>query len=159
MKKYTSLSVIALIIVAGIFFFFFYNMGTKDAKVLEDFPVAYKNYDQAISDFYNAVQASNPENTSTTSNLEYKADETLIVLNTKASVRISSLTKNDADLMRVSLVITDLAGKELDTLKAYQSAVADKSNDIDRFAKEFADLRNQRQAAYTHYLELAGQKN
>jgi hypothetical protein len=159
MKKYIYLHVIALIVVAGIFFFFCYRMGTNDAKALADFPVAYKNYDKAISDFYNAVLASNPENASTTSNLEHKADETLIVLNTQASVRISSLTKNDGDLMKVSLEITDLAGKELDTLKAYQNAVADKSNDIDKFAKEFAGLRNQRQAAYSHYLELAGLKN
>ncbi len=159
MKKYTSLPVIALIVVTGIFFFFFYRMGTNDAKVLADFPVAYKNYDQAVSDFYNAVLASNPENASTTDTLEQKADETLIVLNSQASIRISSLTKNDGDLMRVSLEIADLARKELNTLKAYQNAVADKSNDIDKLAKEFADLMNQRQAAYSHYLELAELKN
>ena len=32
MKKYTTLLVIALIGVAGTFFFFFYRMGTHDAK-------------------------------------------------------------------------------------------------------------------------------
>ena len=61
--------------------------------------------------------------------------------------------------MRVSLEIANLAGKEFDTLKAYQSAVADKSKDINKLAKEFADLRNQRQAAYSHYLEYDKLKN
>jgi hypothetical protein len=159
MKKYTSLSVISLIVVAGSFIFFFFRMGINDTKALADFPVAYKNYDQAISDFSNTVLASNRENIPTTSNLEHKADETLIVLNTQASARISSLTKNDGNLMKVSLEIADLAGKELDTLKAYQSAVAYKSNDIDALAKEFADLRSQRESVYSHYLELAGLKN
>lgn len=155
MKKFTMLIVIILVVVAGSFIFFFFRMGISDTKALADFPVDYKNYDQAISNFYNAVLAFNPKNASTTSNLEHKVDETLNLLNAQASVRISSLTKNDGDIMKVSLEIADLAGKEFDTLKAYRSAVADKSNDIDKLANDFSDLRNHRQAAYAHYLELA----
>lgn len=30
---------------------FFYRMGRNDEKALLDFPLAYTNYDQAISDF------------------------------------------------------------------------------------------------------------
>lgn len=155
MKKFTMLLVIVLVVVAGSFIFFFFRMGISDTKALADFPVDYKNYDQAISNFYKAVLASNPENASATSYLEHKVDETLNLLNAQASVRISSLTKNDGDLMKVSLEIADLAGKEFDTLKAYRSAVADKTNDIDKLTEEFEDLRNHRQAAYSHYLELA----
>lgn len=61
--------------------------------------------------------------------------------------------------MKVSLEIADLAGKEFDTLKAYQSAVSTKNTDLEQLAREFRDLTNQRQAAYSRYLELAGQKN
>jgi hypothetical protein len=156
MRKFTALLVIALIVVAGLFFFFFYQMGSNDAKALADFPVAYKNYDQAISDFSKAVMTSNPESAPEVSEFKRKADEALVGLKTKASVRISSLTKNDGDLMRVSTEIADLAGKELDALQVYQSAVANKSSDSDQLAKEFRDLTIQRQMDYTRYLELAG---
>jgi hypothetical protein len=81
------------------------------------------------------------------------------VLNTKAAVRISSLTINDGDLMQIMLEIANLSGKELDTLNAYQRAVAGKSGNLDQLAKEFADLSNQRQTAYDRYLTLAGLKN
>jgi hypothetical protein len=159
MKKYLVLLGIALIGVVGIFFFFFYRMGTNDAKALADFPVAYRNYDQAISDFSTVILASNPQGAPTTDGLERKVDESLLQLDTKASVRISSLTKNDGDLMKRSLEIADLARQELETLKAYQSAVADQNTDVDTIIKQFTDLKSQRQAAYSRYLELAGLKN
>ena len=76
---------IALIVVTSIFFFIYFRMGIKDAKALADFPVAYINYDQTISDFSKAVLVPNPENSPTTYTVEHKADETLIVLNTQAS--------------------------------------------------------------------------
>jgi hypothetical protein len=159
MKKYLALLVVALFAICGIFFFFFYRMGTNDAKALADFPVAYDHYDQAVSDYSKAVLATNPESILTTDDIERKADQALAVLHTKASVRISSLTKNDGDLMKLSLEIADLARQEVDTLKAYQSAVASQSADLDRLAKQFHDLTNQRQTDYAHYLELAGIKN
>ncbi len=77
----------------------------------------------------------------------------------KASVRISSLTRNDGDLMKVSAEIAELAGKELEALKAYRSAALSKSADVDLFAKQFRDLTSQRQAGFGRYLELAGIKN
>ena len=154
MKKCTILLLIALLILAGIFIFFFYRMGSNDAKALADFPVAYRNYDQAISDLYNAILANDPDNLLTIDNLEYNADQALNFLNKQASIRISSLTRNDGDIMEVSLEIVALAGNELDTLKAYHTSVANRTNDINKFAKDFTDLRKQREAAYSHYLEF-----
>jgi hypothetical protein len=159
MKKFTALFGFVFIVLAGTFFFIFYRMGANDAKAIAEFPVAYNNYDQAISDFSNAVLASNPESASNTDDLERKANEAVDLLNTKASVRISSLTKNDGDLMRVSLEIADLAGKELHTLKEYQMALASKGADLDQLAKQFRDLTNQRQAEFARYQELSGIKN
>jgi len=159
MKKNFAWLVVAILAIGGVFFFFLYRMGTNDAKALADFPIAYSNYDQAISNYSNAVLVSKAEDALTQDGLERIADQALAALNAGASVRISSLTKNDGDLMSVSLEISDLAGKELDTLKAYRRMVADKSIEINDLSKELADLMNQRQAAYTHYLELAGQKN
>ena len=58
--------------------------------------------------------------------LKLKVDEALVELNTKASVRVSSLTKNDGDLMRIMREIADLSAKEFNTLKAVQSALVDR---------------------------------
>ena len=159
MKKYVAWLVVVLIGIAAIFFFYFYRMGSSDAIALADFSAAYENYDRAISDFSAVVLASNPEGAPAGDEFERKADEAFVELNTKASARISSLTKNDGDLMRLTRQIADLSGKELDALKAYQSAVADKSGDLDKLAKDFADLKNQDQTDYARYLELAGLKN
>ncbi len=144
---------------AGTFFYFFYRMGTGDAKALADFPAAYHAYDQAVSDFSKAVLVPNSVAASNVDEFGSKAKEALAVLNTKASVRISSLTKNDGDLMKVSLEIAGLAGKELDTLLSYQNKAAGKSADLNQLAEQFRDLTNQRQADYARYLDLAGIKN
>lgn len=155
MKKFTGLVAIVLLVIAGIFIFFFFRMGSNDAKTLADFPVAYGNYDQTITDLYGAILANNPDNATTIDNMEYKADQALNDLKIQASVRISSLTRNDGDLMKVSLEIAVLGGNELETLKAYRISKGNRANDEDQLAKDFADLRDQRQAAYSNYLELA----
>ena len=157
-KKYKAVLVIPLIVAAGIIFFF-YHFGHNDYKVITDFSASYIKFDQAISDFSTPIFASNLEATPATDDLERKADKALVDFNTKASARISSLTKNDAELMRLTLEIADLSGKELDALKAYKRAAADKSADLDKLAKEFADLTNERQTAYARFLELTGLKD
>lgn len=153
MKKFIGLVAIVLLFIAGIFFF--YRMGSNDTKALADFPVAYGNYDQAISELYSAIRANTPDNLTNIDNIEYNADQALNILDKQASVRISSLTRNDGDLMKVSHEIAALAGNELETLKAYRISAANRTNDEDKLAKDFADLRSQRQAAYSNYLELA----
>ncbi len=153
LKKYKALLVIPLILLAGIFFFF-YRMGNNDAQALAGFSTAYQKYDQAISDFSKSIFAG----TTTSNDLEQKANEAQVELKTKASARISSLTKNDGELMPVMLQIADLSGKELAAATEYKNAVGDQSADMSQLASEFADLTNQRQAAYAHFLELAGLK-
>lgn len=129
-------------------------MGSKDAKALADFPVAYRNYDQVISDLYRATSANNPDNLATIDILDLNADQALTVLNKQASVRISSLTRNDGDLMSASLEIATIAEKELNNLKAYRISAANSADDEDQLAEDFVNLRSQRQAAFSHYLEL-----
>ena len=155
-KKYTVLLVIPVLLVVIIFAYIFYRMGTNDAKALADFPIAYQHYDQAISDFSKAVLSSNPGTEPNTEHLELLAEEALATLKTKASIRISSLTRHDGDLMKLFHEITVLAGQELDTLKAYRSAAADKNTDIELLAKQFRELNNQRQADYASFQELGG---
>ena len=151
------LLVIALIGIAGIFFLFF-RFYQNDVKALEDFTAAYDKFDQAISDFSGPVLASNLEGAPAVDDLERKADEALVDLKTKAAARISSLIKNDAELMSITLEIANLSSKELDNLKAYRRAVAGKNTDLDRLAKEFEDWTNKRRNAYVQFQELGGLK-
>ncbi len=153
LKKYKALLVIPLILLAGVFFFF-YRMGNNDAQALAGFSAVYEKYDKAISDFSKSIFAGTP----TSNDLEQKANEAQTELKTKAFARISSLTKNDGELMPVMLQIADLSGKELAAATEYKNAVGDQSADMSQLASEFADLTNQRQAAYARFLELAGLK-
>ena len=149
-KKYKALLILVPVVIVG--FFFYHN----DVKALEKFVASYEKFDKAISDFSKPVFVSNVEGAPATDDLERKADEALAELNTKTSVRISSLIKNDAELMNTELEIADFSGKELDNLKAYKRAVADKNVDLGRLAKEFGDLANKRQTAYARFRELGG---
>lgn len=128
-------------------------------KALTDFSASYKKFDEAISDFSMPIFASNLEAAPATDDLERKTDKALVDLKTKASARISSLTKNDAELMSITLEIGDLSGKELDALKTYKRAVAGKNSDLDKLSTEFGDLTNKRQTDYARFLELAGLKD
>lgn len=159
MKKYKALLVIVLLLVPGVILYLFLRMGANDAKALADFQVAYRNYDQAISDYAKAVMATRQESTLTTDGLEQKINQAFGELNLQASIRISSLTKHDSDLMQLSLEIADLARNEAGCLKRYQSAAASKDANLEQLVKQFDDLTNQRHGDYARYLELAGIKN
>jgi hypothetical protein len=148
MKKYIILLGMVLIVGANIFFFF-YRMYHNDVKALEAFPAAYEKFDQAAADYFASVFAGAPA----ADDLERKAGGALADLNTNASTRLSSLIKNDAELMDTMLKIADLSGKEFDALKTYQKAAAEKGN-LDGLAKELGDLRNKRQAVYARFREL-----
>ena len=157
-KKYKP-AVIIVLVLASVFFFF-NRLYHNDVTALTDFSASYEKFDKAISDFSVPVFASNLEGAPATDDLERKADEALRELNTKASARISSLIKNDAELMSTELEIANFSLKELDTLSAYKTAMWGKRDaDVDRLAKEYADLMNKRKTAYAHFQELARLKN
>lgn len=156
--KYLALLGIALIGLAA-FLFFFYRMGHNDAVALSDFPRAYENFDKAISDYSKSSLASNSGGAAANHDAEGNADKALATLNTKASARISSLTRNDAELMTTMLEIADLSTKEFVTLKDYKTALADGSGDTGTLLNDFGDLTNQRQTAYARFLKLADLKN
>jgi len=132
----------------------FYRMHHNDVKALREFLASYEKFDKAISDFSIPVFASNLD-LNKTNDLESKAGDVLIELNAKAAARLSSLTKNDAELMSEMLVIADFSGKELDNLRAYKSAVQSKNADLDGLAKESGDLTSKRKSAYARFQGLA----
>jgi hypothetical protein len=153
MKKYIALLIIILLGLTG-FISFFYHFGHHDSVALTEFSSAYTNYDRAFSGLSTAVFASNLESTTSREALISKADQALAELHLKAAARISSLTRHDPELMSLMQEIANLSGKELDALKAYQSAITDKDVNLDRLAKELNDFTIQRQAAYARFQNL-----
>jgi hypothetical protein len=153
MKKYIIVVVVAFIGITAIFFFF-YHFGTNDSKALTDFSVAYQNYDRAVSDLSTALFTSSPGTTTSVDELEHNADQALAVLNLKSSVRISSLTKNDAEIMRLMPEIAGLTAKELIALREYSRAIDDPAADPDKIAQQLDDLTTERKASYERFLQL-----
>lgn len=152
--KIAKAFLVIVLIGAAAVFFFFYRMGQNDAKKLVDFLIAYDRFDKAITDFSIPVLASNSGAAPATDDLERYADEALAELNTKASARISSLTKHDGEIMSITREIADLCGKELDTLKLYKIAAVNKNADLEMLAKELMDIKNKRRAEYALFRSL-----
>ena len=157
LKKYRWLLIPALVALAG--FFFFYRLYHRDVKALTGVLLAYEKFDKAVSDFSTRLLAQNLAGPPAANDPERKAEEALAELEAKASARISSLIKNDAELMKLTLEIARLSGKELAALKAYKRAAADMSADLPTLAKETADLARERQTAHARFRELAGLKD
>lgn len=156
-KKYKWLIFFILVALAGLFAFF--HLYHTDINELADFSASYEKFDKAISGFPRRVSESSFANMPAVDSWGGKADEALAELKAKASARISSLIKNDAVLMSITLEISDLAGKELEALKAYRRAVSGKDINADRLAKESADLTDKRQTAYARFRAQAGLKD
>jgi len=144
-KKYKVLLVFALVVIVGVFLFFSL-MYHNNIKALEGFLASYAIFDQAISDF----------SLSKTDGLESKAGDALIELQTKARFRLSSLIKNDAQLMDQALEAADLARRELESLRIYKSGFQSQNADLDGSAKEYRVLAGKRKAAFARFQGLSG---
>ncbi len=155
MKKYILLLILSSIGLVGIALFFYY-FGHHDSKALIDFSTAYENYDRAISDFSNSVFASQQDGSPVTEALEQIADQALAELNVKAAVRISSLTRHDAEIMNITQEIADISGRELAVIKKYLGAISSEDIDLKQLAIEWEDLAVIRKAAFARFQELDG---
>ena len=144
-KKYKWLFIAVLVVLAGVFLFF-YRFYHNDINKLADFIASYEKYDRAISDF----------SQSKTDDLESKARDALFELNTKATFRLSSLIRNDAKLMDQALELANISGRELDSLRIYKRAIQSENADSEGLAKEYGDLTGKRKVAYARFQELAG---
>jgi hypothetical protein len=144
-KKYKWLIILALVVLAGVssFFYRFYH---NDVKALAHFSTSYEKFDKAISDFF----------ISKADELESQAGDALIELNTKATFRLSSIIRNDAELMEEALEVADLSRKELDSIRVKKAAIQSKNDEIDALAKEYGVLTSKRRAAYARFRKLAG---
>ena len=151
MAKLCKWPLILVLVLAAVVFLFFFRMYHDDIKALKGFIAAYEKFDQAVSDL--SASASN--------NADGKAGESLIGLNAKASLRLSSLIKNDAELMDEAREIADLSRRELDSLKAQDAVLKSRDPGLkvakrSEPDKEVRVLREKRQAAYVRFQELSG---
>lgn len=79
------------------------------------------------------------DNLKKTDDLEIKAGDALIELDTKASARISSLIKNDGQLMSTANEIADFSKKELNKLSACKRAIWDGRNLANKLLQHVVD--------------------
>ncbi len=90
-----------------------------------------------------------------TDDVENKARDALVELNTKSSVRISSLIKNDGELMSKELEIADYSKKELDTLSTYKKAIRDKGDITNQSLQKIVDDKG----GLGEFIEFVNQKD
>jgi hypothetical protein len=139
------LLVFILAVAAGVLFFFV-RMSHDDIKALKAFIVSYEQFDRTISDL---TQSGADDS-------ESKAGNAAAGLSAKASRRLSSLIKNDAELMGQAREVADLAQKELESLRAYQRGIQHGNADVVELAEGSRVLTGQRKAAYARFQELGG---
>lgn len=155
MKKYIPLLVIVLVGVIGILFLFF-HFGHNDDKALTEFSTAYQIYDRAFSSLSATVFMFNYEGSPTYDDLEQIAEQALGELTLKASARISSITRNDGEIMSLTQEIAEISETELTALKSFQRAMVNKDPDIAQLSNELQGLTIKRRAAYARFQELSG---
>jgi 3-oxoacyl-ACP reductase-like protein len=148
MKKFIVVPLLVLAVAIVLFVRFGYN----DTKRLGEFSDAYEAYDSAIASYSTSIFTTTPQTASAQGELESNANQALAELKTKASARISSVSKYDSDMMGLMNEIAGLSEKELDTL----ASATKKTASLDALEKEFNELVNQRQADFARFKELAG---
>jgi len=145
MKKYKWSLILILGIIAGAFFVYdhFYQRGIR---AVEAFSASYDHFDKAISDLA----------ASATDDSEIKARAALAGLKAKTAFRLSSLIRNDGELMNQARAVADLSERELASLEAFQGASQVKSGSLEELAREAGDLAAKRIAAFARFRELCG---
>jgi len=139
------LLILVLAVAAGVFLFF-YVMYRDDIGALRSFMASYERFDKAVSDL-SVGGADDPES---------NAGSAAADLASKASLRLSSLIKNDAGLMDQALEVADLARREAESLRAYRLGIENENADVDELAEASRALTGKRKEAYARFRELGG---
>jgi len=121
-------------------------MYRDDIGALRSFMASYERFDKAVSDL-SVGGADDPES---------NAGSAAADLASKASLRLSSLIKNDAGLMDQALEVADLARREIESLRAYRLGIKNENADVDELAEASRALTDRRKEAYARFRELGG---
>jgi len=130
--KPTKRLLILILVIAAVVVLFFFRMYRDDVKALKDFMAAYERFDKAAS-IYSGMGRTEALG---------EANEASIELRARASLRLSSLIKNDAELMVQAREVADLSRRELEGLKMEDHRL----------------LHEKRIAAYARFQELSGRR-
>ncbi len=154
-RKFIVIAALALIVVLGMaaVIVFFGRMYMHDLQTLTDFPIAYDKFDRAMSALTAAVISPSPADAATTAALEAQADAALADLSAKASVRISSLIKNEKEVMAAMTAAAGAAGQELAALRDYRRVSSQGAQAS--LQQQVAALEAQRQAGYVRFQDFA----
>ncbi|MGZ5479489.1 MAG: hypothetical protein ACXWGZ_07820 [Candidatus Aminicenantales bacterium] len=144
--KPTKWSLIFILVVAAGVLFFAIRMYQDDIKAIKGFMASYADFDKAFSDL-SLGGADDSEN---------RAGNAVAGLSAKASLRLSSLIKNDAKLMDEAREVADLAQQELESLRTYKSAIQHENADVNELAEGSRILTEKRKMAYARFQELGG---
>ena len=145
MKQKTRFLLLAAIASISLIGTFAYRMFRHDIRSLTEFATSYEQFDKRMSDFSDHPSEADDE----------AADKALGDLAVQASMRLSSLIKNDGAMMRVARELSDAATRELTMLKEYKRAALEQNGDSAALLnKQFEDARSARKAAYAHFEQL-----
>jgi hypothetical protein len=146
-RRYKRLLIFILILAVPVgVLLFFYRMYNDDIRAIKDFVAAYERFDQVVSDL-SVGAGDDPEG---------NAGSAAADLASKASLRLSSLIKNDAGLMDQALEVADLARREIESLRAYRLGIKNENADVDELAEASRALTDRRKEAYARFQELGG---
>jgi hypothetical protein len=125
---------VLILVIAAVAILFFFRMYYGDVRALKGFMASYDRFDRSMSviDDGGGTGALN------------QAGEALIDLQTRASLRLSSLIKNDAALMAQARDVADLSRREFEVAQEAE------------LHEEFQTLHEKRIAAYARFRELGG---
>jgi len=128
--KPTKWLIVSILVVSAVVFLFFFRMYRDDIKAITDFMASYEQFDKAVF-FYTGKGRLDGLG---------KANEALIELQARASLRLSSLIKNDGALMHRAREVADLCRRELEDFGMEGRRI----------------LHEKRIAAYARFQELCG---
>jgi hypothetical protein len=124
----------------------FYQRGIRAVVA---FSASYDRFDKAISGLSSSM----------TDDSESQARSALAELRAKAAFRVSSLIKNDGELMNLAREVADLSARELASLGAYRKASRVKNAALDELATESGDLGGKRKEAFARFRGLCGSQD
>ncbi len=133
MSKPLKWLIIVVLVAGGCGLFFFTRMYREDIKELKGFLAAYDRFDKALSASTDLGRTDGPR----------QAREALAELQTAAAMRLSSLIKNDGELMALAREIAELAEKEVQSREGSSG-------------EEPIAQKEKRKAALARFLEMAG---
>jgi hypothetical protein len=143
---------VALLLAAAAGFLIFSHMYRVDMRALEGFIASCGRFDEVMP-------AESGRNRPGGLDAEREA---LADVQARASLKLSSLIRNDNELMAQAREVADLAQREFESLLAYDAGLAAQTGgpagevQAEKLVREYVVLQGKRKAAFARFMELGG---